>query len=786
MDTSSRLPSSLARDALRTPQPLLTIAIAAALAVIFIAGHVPLVRETLDGIDSTNFMLAIDGYNPRLHQPHPPGFPVHVALGRVVTSAYRALMAGEHEIGTVAAGLRIWSVICGALTTMAMMWLALQIGLTAWRAAVATALVTLCPLFWITAMRPLSDVPGLLFATIAQALALSAFNHTVTSRSDTGRPRRSTLRGTDWRWLAAAFAAGLAIGVRLQTSLLTLPLLGVLVTLHVRHAGIRFLPPLIASFAIGLLIWAVPLALTLGGPAEYFRLLRTVAADDVLGVEMLSTQFSPRLLLAALMRTFIVPWGSVGLGVVVGCLAIAGAVSHALWKHRVAAGLLVLGAPYLLFHLLFQETASIRYALPLVPVAAMMIVGTLRFRATWVAAPLVMTLAAFATAASVNAATAYSRTESPVARALEDVTREAGRRSHPPALASHHSVGRAIRAEHWPGSMIASPVRYEWLELARRWRDGSRDTVWFLADGRRTDLALIDPAARRLMQSYQWPDETEALLGGIQPPRVSWYELSPPGWFLMTGWALTPETRGVSTRDQHGPGSDGALGYIRRRQGPATMLIGGRNLGGPCDTAARVEVLIDGKPRASWTVPSRSSFLEKIVLPAGALSGDGGFAEVNVVAGDVTLAGQLVDVAIEQFDVQSADAVMTAFDRGWHMPELDATTGVGWRWMENDADITVESFGRNVRLAIRGESPLRYFQEPPRVIVTAGDVELGTFRPNEDFDWNLAISAATLASANGQITVRSDREFIPDEVNGNGDRRRLALRIFSVSASPLP
>jgi hypothetical protein len=325
-------------------------------------------------------------------------------------------------------------------------------------------------------------------------------------------------------------------------------------------------------------------------------------------------------------------------------------------------------------------------------------------------------------------------------------------------------------------------VRYEWLEVARYWLDGHRGDVWFLADARRTDLELIDPNARRWMKSYQWPAETEALLGGIQPPRVTWYEIAPPGWFLMRGWALTPEAAGVSTHDRQQPGTDGAQGYIRRRSGPALMLIGGRNLGGPCDTAARVDVLIDGALRASWTVQSRDAFLQRIPLAGGALAGAGDYAEVRVVARDIAPEGRIVDVAIEQFDVQSPGVAMIGLDRGWHMPELDATSGRTWRWTEDVAQVRVESFGQDVQLSIRGESPLRYFQESPHVVVRAGDAVVASFRPTDDFNWTVPLSAQLLSSSRGRITIETDRSFVPDLSSGNGDMRRLALKVFAISA----
>ena len=747
----------------------LTIVAVASLAVIFIAGHLPLMRETLDGIDSTNFVLAVDGYDPRLHQPHPPGFPVHVALGRVVTAAYRAIFSAD-EIGTAATSLRLWSALSGSLTVVAMMWVALGVGLSRWRSAIATALLTVCPLFWMTAMRPLSDVPGLLFAMLSQALLFAA--------STAGASRQS------W-WLAAAFAAGIAAGVRVQTMLLTLPLLALLAALHLRRSGVRPIALIVVAFVVGVLVWAVPLVISLGGPQEYVRLLTTVAADDVDGVELLATDFTPRLIALALTRTFLVPWGSILIGAVVIVAALAGAMNLIRHERRVLGLLAVMGAPYAAFHLLFQETASIRYALPLVPVVAMLIAGAVQVRRRWVWGSIVVALVIASATTSLSAAMAYAQSESPVARATEDAMHEARRLPLTRVFAAHHAVGRAIRAEHWPGSTLASPVRYEWLQLARYWLDGGRDPVWFFADHRRTDLALVDGAARRVIRAYEWPKQAATLLGGIQPPQVAWYEIALPGWFLMRGWALTPEVHGVSTRDRQGPGYEGALGYVRRRNLPAAMFIGGRNLGGPCDTAASIEVLIDGQQRASWTVPARASFLQRVALASGALAGNGDYAEVNVIARDVTGAERVVDVALEQFDVQSADTPMIGFDRGWHMPEHDTATSMTWRWTEDVAQIRLETFGRDVELSIRGESPLRYFQDPPRVVVQVGQTTVASFRPTDDFTWTGKISAAALASAEGRVVIETDRSFIPDEVSGNGDRRRLSLRIFEVSVAAL-
>ena len=746
------------------------LVLAGVLAIGFAAGHLAFMPGTRDGIDSANFVLAVDDYSPQAHQPHPPGFPVHVALGRVVTSVYRAIAptGTGHEAAAVLS-LRLWSVVSGVLAILALLSVAAGLGASPPRAALVAALAATCPLFWITAMRPLSDLPGLLFALLSQALALAAHS-------------RSTQpgRGAAMRLVGAALIAGIAVGVRLQTALLTVPVLMLVIVLRGRrraHAGV--MAPALLAFGLGLAVWGIPMLVTVGGPSEYLRLLTTVAVDDVQGVEMVATHPGLRLLAQALVRTFIVPWGPAMLGYLAFGLSVLGGLALLKRNRRACAFAAVMGLPYLVFHVLFQESASIRYALPLVPLSCFLIVAGLEGRVARIGGAVVAVLMASASVVSVSAATAYGGTESPAARALEDLRHDLAVGSDRPTLAFHHAVGRAIRGGDLPVRRLAAPVRYEWLEMARYWLDGGREPVSFLADVRRTDLALIDPMSRTLVRTYRWPQNTEALLGGIQPSGVSRYEITAPGWFLMQGWSLTPETNGTARRDGRSPGTTGIAGYIKRRDTGAVLMIGGRNLGGPCDTGATVEMSIDGTPRAAWAASPQSSFLRVVTLAPGELLGGGDYAAVKVTARDAAGTARLVDVAIEHFDVQSPGAAILGFDRGWHMPELDPSKGASWRWTEQVAELRTEAFGRDAELVIRGESPLKYFQTPPQVTVTAGGVPLASFRPDADFEWVVHVPAAVLASAGGRIAIESDSWFIPDEVHGNGDRRRLALRVYS-------
>jgi hypothetical protein len=86
-----------------------------------------------------------------------------------------------------------------------------------------------------------------------------------------------------------------------------------------------------------------------------------------------------------------------------------------------------------------------------------------------------------------------------------------------------------------------------------------------------------------------------------------------------------------------------------------------------------------------------------------------------------------------------------------------------------------------VRLTLSGESPLRYFDAPPAVVVRAGAREVARFSPSADFTQSIVLPADALAAADGRVTISSDKMFVPAERGGAPDRRHLALRIYAYS-----
>ncbi len=338
--------------------------------------------------------------------------------------------------------------------------------------------------------------------------------------------------------------------------------------------------------------------------------------------------------------------------------------------------------------------------------------------------------------------------------------------------------------------------------MASYWRNGGTGKVWFLADPRRTDLALIDPESRHPNGQYAWPfASAPGLVGGARPNEMDWWVIeSPPGWFAGEGWALTPETAGVAGVGERGPARGGARAWLRRRAGAARLVIGGRNLGAPGDPRVRFTLSIDGRELDAWEVePSPGFFLRSLELPSGLLAapaaapsgGGSGLAELVVRASAADGSPQPVQAAIEQFDVRGLDRVQFAFDRGWHEHEHDPATGLDWHWSSERADLRVWHGGRPVLVRLDVESPLKTFGEPPIVTVSAGERELARIEPRDAFTIELRVPPEALDAAGGRLTLATSRVFVPAEHVPEGDprrqdRRRLGLRVLGARVTAAP
>ena len=749
------------------------LGVTALLAAAFVVGHLPFLPQSLEDIDSINFALGLRHFDPALHQPHPPGYPLYIGLGHLSLAALSWLVPSLASLRVEAVALAVWSLLGGALAIVAAAMFCRALaqvfpdeGPRAPRALVlgTVALLALAPLFSISGLRPLSDMPGLAAAFVAQALIVRGLRQPA--------------------WLAlGALAAGLAAGIRVQTAVLTGPLLlGVLIAVRGPTAW-RSRAIAVAAGTAGCLAWITPLLILTGGVSGYLRALGSQAGEDFAWVDMLWSNPTPRLLALALYRTFALPWSDAWLGALVTAMAAVGAVTAALRAPRMLGVVTLAFAPYAVFHLLLQETVTIRYALPiLLPVV---------WLATWAMSLarragvlLWATTAVSSLLLSVPAAVDYGQQAHPAFRAIVDMISE-GEGVPPAGVYSHYALYRSLQfaAPDWLGPVPPERQR-EWLGPVRYFRDGGIRTVWFLGDPLRTDMALFDPANVLTNELNPWRAYAHPEMGGARPTGALWHRIQPPGWMAGEGWSLTPEAGGRVRATRTGLDHRTIEAYVRRRPEPATFYIGGFHLGTSADAPAELTITLDGRPIDTWTVNPASAgqpFLRFVTLPAGVPAGPGAYATLAVSARALTPA-PVPEIAIRQFDLQpDGQRPLMAFGEGWYEDEYAADTGLRWRWTSERAQLRLVS-SRTVVLRIRGESPLKYVSEPPTVRISAGTRVLATFRPSADFSWTVRVAAEALAESNGVVTVETDRTYLPGAAEGTTDVRTLGLRIFECGA----
>lgn len=712
-------------------------------AALFIAAHLPFLPPSLADRDSFDFAFAVRDFDVATPPPRPPVAPHYVAAAKGAT----ALLHRAGDPLNVPHALSIVNLTGAALALLALYWLARVLQYSTRRALAAALVAGTVPLYWFSASRPLVDFPGLAAALAAQALLA-----------------RGLLAGDSRHAIAGAIVAGAAMGFRLQTALLTLPLLALVLASAAMTWGKRLW--IAAGAVAGMLTWVVPPVVERGVGAYAGAL--AAQARDTLGGLGAAAAGSFRLLPEALYATFIDPFGSVLLAsIVLGVAAIGGVL--AMWRERSVLTVVALGfLPYLAFHLLFHDPFTNRYALPLIPAIALLFVLAIDYVSRRAVLPAAAGAATAGLIVAVPALQAFARAESPGFGVIRDLHRLP--RGNETVLAMHHSVASDLeRYQTWepipPMRTLPPSDGYEWLELVELWQSGYDGPIWFLADPRRTDLRHIDPQRRQLLKQYGWPERDLPFIGGIRPNRIDWYHIERPGWFLGRGWDLSPDVGGLTEHDRDGAGQEPALAWIRRRDTAATMLLGGWHLGGESDPPLVVRVRVDGTQVDEWPIRPGPFVFMRPLLPEE-IEGDGTYARLEI---DATWTGSgPAPILLEQFDVQSIDGATVAYDDGWLELEQDPQSGHTWRWMSGDSTLWLYNPGRDVTLAISGQGPSRRFGRGSELTVLAGERELARFTLDGHFTHAVTIPVEPLSVARGRVTLRVS------------DGRR--IKIYDVSA----
>jgi hypothetical protein len=733
----------------------------------YLVVHLPFLPLSLEDIDSVNFALGLEDFDPTRHQPHPPGYPVYIAFGRVSLALISVIWPELSRVSAEALALSIWSALggAGAIVASAYVFAALRQRDQAPRATVGIALMLLAtaPLFWVTGLRPMSDMPGLAVALLAQALLLRGLSN--------GR-----------YLIVGALVTGLAAGVRSQTLWLTMPLLLAALLAQRRAGPIWLVSRPIAALAGGAAAWAIPLVVLSGGPEQYWAALEAQALDDRTAVDMLWMNPTPRRLAEGVLSMLSFPWSFAPLTVTVLAAAAVGYFA-ALARRRSGLALLTLGfGPYAAFHLAFQEPHTARYLLPLVPALTWLAARGLS-ESPRVAALLSPPLIVGGLAIAVPDAMAYARERHPVFRAVEDVD-TSDPKSVPDVAYAHTEVWRALQASE-SGLRVIEPRRqHAWMGVVEYWKNGGTSPVWFFANPDRTDLALIDPQSRRNVVHYAWSVGGRPEFSGTRPLAVDRYRLERPGWLAGEGWSLTPETAGLAHATGKGPDRDSIKAYVLRRPERLHAVVGGY-LEGSGQRRADLELAVDGVVVERWVVTTDAPrFLRFLELPEGVLAGSGNYATLSIRS-RIDVPSESAAVFVRQFDIQPITRLIYAYGEGWHSQELDKASGRSWRWTSERSTVLIKGPVQDVQLTVRGESPLRYFDSPPTVKVRAGDRVIAELRPDADFEWRVAVPAAAVAHSRGAIVIETDRVYLPAIGEGTADQRRLGLRIFECRVEPV-
>jgi len=221
-----------------------TVWVALFLGVVGVLTRIPFRAEILHHWDSVNFALAIEQFDVRLHQPHPPGtFVIYIMLGRLFNTFLHDPNASLVWLSVVLSGLGIV-----ALFLLSEEWFGYKVGLT-------TALLTIVsPLVWFHGEVALSYLLEFFWVPL-----VVYFCYKMQTKSW-------------WALLASALLIGMAGGVRPNTPVFLFPLWAIGIIIH--KYPLRKILVALLVMGLGVLIWAVPMVMMSGGLMKYIEVMR--------------------------------------------------------------------------------------------------------------------------------------------------------------------------------------------------------------------------------------------------------------------------------------------------------------------------------------------------------------------------------------------------------------------------------------------------------------------------------------------------------------------------------
>jgi len=226
------------------------------LAALTLLSRWPYRARMLYNWDAVQFALALREFDVAKHQPHPPGYLLYVALGRLLN-----IPLADPNLAYVTLAM-----VFSAATTVAVFCLARALYDRVTAAAAAT-LLAVSPLFWFYGSVGLTYAGEAFGASLVAAFAYSALR---------GRPRSL---------YACAAALGLVGGIRPSVLVLLFPLCVACAVMGIRN--LRRLLVAAALMVAAILSWFLPLLWLTGGLTAYLRASTQLYGSVVLPTSVL-------------------------------------------------------------------------------------------------------------------------------------------------------------------------------------------------------------------------------------------------------------------------------------------------------------------------------------------------------------------------------------------------------------------------------------------------------------------------------------------------------------------
>lgn len=685
---------------------------------------------TLDDVDAFNFDLGVHEYDPARFRPHPPGYPVFILAGKLAH-----LVLTSHG-----AALALVSAVFSSLSVIPLYFLAREFT-SRTGAALACVFALTTPLVWFNSVRPMSDATGLFAVLSAQVLLVRGLR---TMQVDEDGGRRL--------WLLGAIASGLALGVRAQALFLVAPIL-----LYGCLRRPRLLPWTTVCLGGAVAAWLWPTLIASGGAGPYLRGLSLLLATALPHEPLLSAPTLHRAV-HGLWDVVGAPWGTWWLGVPMLALAAFGAVRLALGNRTLLLWLLMLFLPYALYHYLLQMTATIRYAMPLVPMLAILAASAVtawsRGRVS-VSAVAAAGFVAASTSITGPALMAYRTNGSPASEALERV-----RNYGPPSefvVSGNHMFERHLATLGPDFVVLQTAVHKPWEPLVRYWKDGGRVPILFLKNPQRHTLLFVDRATQKTLGRWRWAPSVERLMKGERPLSAELVRVDPPDWFVESGFLLAAD----SGRPEQVAREDYVL-HIRRTPMPQRLIASGTVMG-----AERADVILrEGDAAAGqWTVEKRFSLQQSLASPSGP-----GYMPVSFQASEPIL---FTDVTV----TDDATPVIRP-SRGFYPAE---PTGRGGRvrWVGPEAVAAAFLPSPSGDLRIRGSVPRSYDGTRVTLSLYWNESRIGDFSIRAG-PYLLECRVTRSGDSTGTLRMAWSHHFVPHERQKNGDMRVLSAQVHEL------